>query len=135
MSISSQLTAVRYYTAADVYYYLTDNRPISDNAQNITSIATYIDKMNPGRVDVTGGATPVVNAIPTGWTITRTGAGAYTVTHNLNLTANAYSVIGNCYGPEVFYPSALGANSFVVNTVNLSGVATDTQFVCVLTEI
>lgn len=131
--ISSQLATVRYYTALDVYYYTVDNRPISDNASNIALIASYVDKLHPGRVDVTGAATPTVNAAPTGWTVTRSGTGVYVITHNLNTTA--YSVLCSCYSAAVAYVTALGANSFTVNTVNLSGTAVDTQFAASLTEI
>jgi len=135
MSISTQLQAIQYYTAADPYWYVTDNRPIQNLGANQTAIATYIDKITLGRVDVVGAATPTINAAPSGWTITRTGTGVYTVTHNLNLSASGYSVLGSCYSAAVFYASSLGANSFVVNTVTLAGAAVDTQFVCELTQI
>lgn len=135
MSISTQLQAIQYYTAADPYWYVSDNRPLQNLSANQTAIATYIDKITLGRVDVTGSATPTTNAAPAGWTISRTSAGLYTITHNLNLAANGYSVLGSCYSAAVFYATSLGANSFVVNTVNLSGTAVDTQFVCELTQI
>ena len=135
MSLTSQLTTIRLFTAADPYNYTVDNIPLSQVSTNLTTITSYVDKMHPGRVDVTGAATPTVNAVPSGWTVTRTGTGVYTITHNLNLAANGYSVLGSCYSAAVFYASALGANSFVANTVNFSGTAVDVQFVCELTEI
>ena len=133
--IATTLQAIQYYTAADPYWYVTDNRPIQNLATNQTSIAQYIDKMHPGRVDVTGGATPVVNSIPSGWTVTYVSTGVYTITHNLNLPANGYSVIGSTYSANHFYASALGANSFQVNLVTLAGAAVDAQFACTLMEV
>lgn len=43
MSLSSSLTTIRYYTAADPYFYGVDNRPLSDIEQSTITIANYID--------------------------------------------------------------------------------------------
>jgi hypothetical protein len=133
--IASQLQAIQYYTAADPYWYQTDNRPLQNLAANQALIAAYIDKLTNGRVDITGGSAPVTNAIPSGWSVSRTGTGVYVITHNLNLAANSYSVLGSCYSANVFFATALTANSFTANTVNFSGAAVDVQFVCELTQV
>lgn len=133
MSISSQLQAIQFYTAADPYYYTVDNRPLQNLSANQTAIAAYVDKTHPGRVDVTGGTSPVTNAIPAGWTVTRSGTGVYVITHNLNTTA--YSVTGSLYSAGAFFVTALTATTFTANTVNLSGAAVDVQFACNLTLV
>jgi hypothetical protein len=43
MSLLSSLTAIRYYTSADPYYYTVDNRPLTDVDTSLTTIATFID--------------------------------------------------------------------------------------------
>ena len=39
MAISDSLTAVRYYTALDPYYYTVDNRPLTDLNTNVETVA------------------------------------------------------------------------------------------------
>lgn len=43
MSLLSSLTTVRYFTAADPIFYTVDNRPLTDLAASLVTIATYID--------------------------------------------------------------------------------------------
>ena len=80
-----------------------------------------------GRVDSTGTSL----RLPRGFTCSRASAGVYTITHNLNLSANTYSVIGSPSGlPGTGYcsGSALSGNSFEIYFSNTSGTATDMDF-------
>lgn len=55
--------------------------------------------------------------LPSSWTVVNSGAGIYTVTHNLNTIL--YSVTANCFFAgtrDVLQVSNIGLNSFTVNT-------------------
>jgi hypothetical protein len=70
------------------------------------------------------------------WTVEHTSTGTYTVTHNLNSLNYAVNVTATTSGGlavYVFgYVSNKGLNSFIINTCDLVGLATDTDFDCVI---
>ena len=73
----------------------------------------------------------VAQALPRGWTCTKTGTGVYVVTHNLGLAANSYSVVATPRGtPSTGYCSgwALSGNTFEIYFSNPAGAATDMAF-------
>lgn len=143
MAFKDTLTAVRYYTEGDVYFYTYDNLPIATLDTRDQELADQIDKISRGRVEIVGNASfadngTYVKAKPTGWTIARDGAGLYTVTHNLALGADGYSVIGTCYDgttPYILFVTTRATNSFQVSTVTLGGVATDVKFSVLMTQL
>lgn len=127
MAFATSLTTVRYYTQADPYYYTVDNRPITDLAERDTQLANELDKRTI-IVDITGSASPTVNALPAGWTVAVSSTGVYVITHGLGDTNQA--IIGtavNATGGVVFC-SAKTTTTMTINTVNLAGVATHMRF-------
>lgn len=128
-SLYSTLTNIRYYTDSDPYVYTVDNRPLTDFDTRDQTICNAID-MRTQIVDITGGGTPTTNWLPTGWSVTRNGAGDYTITHNLGLTT--YIVYGsvNSSSPMIFNVYSVTNNSFSIRTYNSSFVATDARFGC-----
>lgn len=132
MSFKTSLTTVRYYTAADPYYYTVDNRPINDLAGRDDALADELDRRTL-TIDITGGASPTTNKLPAGWSISRTGAGVYDITHNLGNTN--FIVTGNVFGstPGLVITTAQTTSTITIKTVNLSGTATDFRFQCLVT--
>lgn len=123
---------VRFYTAADPYFYTVDNRPIEDLNHRDELLADELDRRIQ-IVDISG-TTSVVNTIPTGWTLTKQGVGFYTITHGLNLDSTLVSVLVSCItadSPNLAYVSSQDVNSFDVKTVVVSNPVTaiDTRFV------
>lgn len=134
MAFKTSLATVNYYTQYDPYFYTVDNRPLVNLHDRDDAIADELDK-RVRLVDITGSASPTTNVLPSGWTITRVGAGDYTVTHNF-ATVN-YGVVGtvmNSTTPYVFYVYAIAANTFSIRTVTLANVATDVRFTCVASK-
>ena len=69
--------------------------------------------------------------LPRGWTCTRNSTGVYVITHNLNLSANTYSVTATPSGtPGQGYCSgaSLSTNSFEVYFANTSGTLANMDF-------
>ena len=87
------------------------------------SSATYAGYVND---DGTAGS------LPAGWSSTKTGTGAYTVTHNLGSTN--YIVVatsaGGAFGVCSIY--ALNADDFDLSIVRLAASAQDTDFTFIL---
>jgi len=82
---------------------------------------------------VNSGGTAV--SLPSGWTSSRTAAGQYTVTHNLNLSTTGYVVLPISQGLNTYPCSVVqSANSFQVNIGNLTA-GQDTDFKFFLTRI
>lgn len=48
MTTASKLTAVRFYTPLDPYYYTVDNRPLQDLHQNMLTISNELDLVTGG---------------------------------------------------------------------------------------
>lgn len=48
MTTASKLTAVRFYTPLDPYYYTVDNRPLQDLHQNMLTICNELDLVTGG---------------------------------------------------------------------------------------
>lgn len=133
MSFKTSLTTTRFYTQFDPYFYTTDNRPLDDLNTRDNQISDELDRRT-SFVNITGAGSPVVNAIPTGWSAVRNSAGDYTITHNLNTLS--YGVVGSVLHatiPYVFYVAAVTLNTFTIRTVTLAGVPTDVQFSCTKT--
>lgn len=69
--------------------------------------------------------------LPRGWSCSKPGTGIYTITHNLNLSANTYAVVATPSGaPGRGYCSGmvLSGNTFEIYFANTSGSATDMDF-------
>lgn len=132
MSFKTSLTAVRYHTAADPYYYTVDNRPLTDLKDRDDAIADELDRRTL-TIDITGGVSPTTNVIPAGWSIARTGAGLYDITHTLG--NDNFIVTGNIFGasPGVVTTTAQNASTISIKTVDLAGTATDFRFQCLVT--
>lgn len=132
MSFKTSLTAVRYYTAADPYYYTVDNRPLEDLKDRDDAISDELDRRTLA-IDITGAVSPTTNKLPAGWSVARTGAGQYDITHTLG-NAN-FIVTGNIFGgtPGVVTTTAQTTSTISVKTVNMSGTATDLRFQCLVT--
>lgn len=133
MSFKTSLTAVRYYTAADPYYYTVDNRPLSDLNDRDDALADELDRRTLP-VDISGAVSPTTNKLPTGWSINRTGAGVYEITHNLGTAS--FIVTGAIYGAIPGIVTILNQSSslFTVKTYDLAGTPTDFRFQCLVTS-
>ena len=70
---------------------------------------------------------------PSGWTVAHTGAGRYTVTHNLGTTS--YAVVPTALQALLCYIASRGANSFVLDCVDPSNhnAFTDNDCMFILT--
>lgn len=70
--------------------------------------------------------------LPSGWTSTKTGTGAYTVTHNLGTTGYALvaTSAGGAFGVCAVY--AINANDFHLSIVSTAASFQDTDFTFVL---
>lgn len=89
------------------------------NQWEATTITTITTKA--GKIASAGTAGSV---FPTGWTVSKTATGQYTVVHNLGSTA--YAVVANpvdVSGSVVTI--GINSNSFVILITDLSGSATD----------
>ena len=131
MALKTLLTKIRFFTAADPYFYTVDNRPITDLESRDAELADALDA-KVLHVDIAGAATPTINYVPSGWTVVRNSAGTYTITHTLNTTA--ISVTGITVGGDIGVVTlgTVTATTFVVKTYNLSGAATDLKFNCMI---
>jgi hypothetical protein len=84
-------------------------------------------KVVSGNLIIAGGGGITFADLPTGWTIARTAAGSYTVTHNLNFPVNPggfaypYTVIGGADVVGVGVTTLAGTN-----TINFSRFLTTT---------
>lgn len=130
--LKDTIPVVRFYEEVDPYYFAVDNRPIADLKARDDIISDRVDQVLLGRVDVTGGTTTTTNFLPSGWSVTRVGAGNYTITHSLNIDSLQYSVGGCvCYNtvPSILTVTAMTANSLtIITNVVSTGVATDMRF-------
>lgn len=64
MALKDDLTEVRYFTADDIYFYLTDNRPLGDLAGRDEQIADLITARNSiSEVPLYVGQTAVVGRV------------------------------------------------------------------------
>ncbi len=132
MPFKTSLTEVRYYTAADPYYYTVDNRPIQDLNDRDDAIADELDRRTLV-IDITGGVAPVTNKLPSGWSVSRTSDGIYEITHTLGNTN--FIVTGTIFDSTagVVHTTGQTTNLITIKTVNLAGVATDLRFQCLVT--
>jgi len=82
--------------------------------------------MGYGYVD----ATAATSKLPSGWTATHTGAGTYTITHNLALVTPDYmaGATSNTTGTIVQWIDTTNTNTIVVHTTTNAGAATDASF-------
>lgn len=112
MSLLSSLTTIRYYTAADPYFYSVDNRPLTDVSSSLVTVATYID---------TGlYASPLLSTTATGGVGYATGAGG----SQSQLTDKSTTVILNKITGRITMNSAtLNANTTVSFTLTNSAIA------------
>jgi hypothetical protein len=128
---------ITLFTGFDPYYWATDNIPLQQLHDRDAALADRIDLISVGRVDVTGNGTasPVINALPTGWAVTRNGTGDYTITHSLSTLL--YSVMSSCQSttPAFVNQYAASANTCSIRTYNLSGAVTDMQFSLLITRL
>lgn len=120
------LTAVRYYTQADPYYYTVDNRPLTDLAARDDALNAELAKRT-NIVRAVGSATPTLTTGPAGWTITLNGTGDYMINHTL-ASANI-AAIGSVEG-AVGYVTIFSISSTQVNVrvYNSAGVLTHMNF-------
>lgn len=133
MALKDSLTAVQYYTQFDPYYYVVDNRPLVNLKDRDDALADKIDSL-VFHIDITGGASPVVNKLPTGWSMVRNAVGDYTLTHSFN--SLNYLVISGVTGtsPGFISSSAPGLNSFSIKTFNSAAAAADIRFSCIVSR-
>jgi len=130
-TLKSILTAVRWYTGADPYYFTVDNRPLSDLKDRDDAIADELDRRTIC-IDITGQASPITNFLPAGWSVTRNALGDYTITRPSGSTS--FIVTGQAYGVAgVVYTLSITATQINVNTVNMAGAAADFRFHCLVT--
>ncbi len=92
---------------------------------------TLTPKCYSGFVNADGTA----GSLPMGWSSTKTGTGAYTVTHNLNLSDYAVVMTGGGSQIGIFATATRGANSFTCVTDNNLVAATDCAFNFILVPI
>jgi len=88
-----------------------------------------------GKAENSGSAAPPSPG-PSGWTVTRTGTGKYTVTHNLNtldyvvlVTPETVDSLGGAYYATVRQRQL---NAFLVETFTTGGTLTNTDFTFML---
>ena len=107
---------------------LVNNTLTGTGFERVLTTSDIQAKVFGGNVDSTGSA----NALPPGWTSSRTSLGLYVVTHNLGLAAavdlavTATLQVNFTLGPSV-QVSPIGVNSFSVNTRN-NDILFDTDF-------
>lgn len=80
----------------------------------------------------------VAQTLPRGWTSSKAGAGIYTITHNLGLSANSYAVVATPRGgPSAGYCSGwvLSSNTFEIYFSNPAGAMADMGFSFILNII
>lgn len=132
MAFKNSLTNVRYYTAADPYYYTVDNRPLLDLHDREDALADELDRRTLV-IDISGSASPVTNKLPYGWSINRTSTGIYDITHTLGNTN--FIVTGNTLGstPGVVITTSQTTSLITIKTYNLSSTLTDFRFQCLVT--
>lgn len=135
MAFKTTLTPVTLFTGFDPYYYATDNIPLNQLSIRDNAIADQLDLISIGRVDISGGTTPTVNAIPAGWSMVRNSAGDYTITHNLNTLF--YSVFSSCQSTTAAHINQYAStnNTCSIRTYNTAGTATDMQFALLVTRL
>jgi D-serine dehydratase len=134
MSLKSLITAVRYYTEFDPYFYTIDNRPIEDLALRDDNIADELDK-RVQVVDITGHiTTPIETYLPTGWTLTRNGVGDYTITHAKNSTSYIVTGVVVNSAAHILFVTSIAPDSFSIKTVTLAGAAADVKFNCLVSQ-
>lgn len=112
---------------SDLQYQMAHHRHIgSDKTQKVSSGAT-VDSYG-GTVASTGSAL----FLPTGWSSTKTGTGAYTVTHNLNNTnyAVVLTASGGVLSIGVVY--TINSNNFTLSFFSSGASLQDTKFCFVL---
>lgn len=87
----------------------------------------------PVSINVTSGVLSV-NYAPAGWTITKTGTGVYTITHNMG--NSSYIVLPALVNtvPLLTTVSNYQDNSFVISIFNQSGTLTDSSFNCFISR-
>jgi hypothetical protein len=83
-------------------------------------------------------STGVAQTLPRGWTSSKLAVGVYTITHNLNISANSYAVTAiakGTAGTGFCSGLAVSGNSFEIYFANPAGVATDMSFSFMLSII
>lgn len=132
MALSSSLTAIRYYTQADPYYYTVDNRPLTDLAARDVTIANEIDK-RVNMVLAVGSATPSLTSAPTGWSIALNGTGDYTITHALG--SASIIAVATTIGTQTFATVfSTSSTQIRVKIFSDAGVATHSNFSMVVSQ-
>lgn len=92
MALLAGLTTIRYYTAADPYYYAIDNRPLVDLAASVAFLATSIDT---GPIRTGDGS----SAVPAYSFVANTGVGLFRDGANLSVTCGGtYSALFGAFG-------------------------------------
>jgi hypothetical protein len=126
MPLSSSLTAVRWYTQADPYYYTVDNRPLEDLAARDTTLANELDK-RVNMVKAVGSAAPALTSAPAGWTIALNGTGDYTITHTLGTAS--LTAVGSAEGTLTFVTIfSISSTQIRVRIYDAAGVLTHSNF-------
>lgn len=90
-----------------------DNRGKMDRV-NLRTLGIYSFRLN------VASGTPTLAGAPSGWSVTDSGAGDFTITHGLALTAESYQVLASAEGDNVAAVTALATNSFDLNTWDLA---------------
>ena len=128
------LVQPRLFQDSDPWLYSVLNSVFQSMKSRDDQIADAIDAGGglggfPVSASWSGSAT-TTNYLPLGWTLTRTGAGVYTIVHNLNTTS--YSVFPGVVNasPLFISISSISANSFVISIFNQAGTLTDSGFNC-----
>ena len=111
---------------------------VGDISRQLETYFPFLEKIRLGALNPsTFGGNVVSGAagtlFPSGWTVTHTSTGVYTITHNLNTTA--YAVVITLVTPGLIAAvTSRAANSFQVSTENLTPAAANGDFDFILTK-
>lgn len=131
--LKDTLITVRNFEDTDPWYYPILNTSLQNLRDRDNQLADAIDAgggLGGSLVDITGGASPSVNYLPSGWSFSRSGAGVYVITHNLGTTS--YSVFPSIVSssPLLISVNNKTSNTFTINMVNLGNASVDARFNC-----
>ena len=136
--LRDNLTPPRYFEDSDPWLYTVLNESLVAMKDRDDQLADAIDAGGglggyPVSVTVNSGILSV-NYAPASWTITKTGTGVYTITHNLGTTDYIALPALVSTTPLLVTASNYQNNSFVISIFNQSGTLTDSSFNCFISR-
>jgi len=127
MALADTLTVVEYHTQFDPYTYVVDNRPLGNLAARDVQLANAIESRTI-QIDITGSGTPTLHKVPTGWTCSSSGAGVYTIAHDMATTN--FVVVGMIQdaAPGMIHCVSKSSTELNINTTDATGTPAHRRF-------